>query len=158
MFTIRTILVPTDFSDRSRAALSVAGSLARDHQARVVLLFVLEPPVVAGELGVALPPPEGYQAQLEERLRSSRPDAPEVPVEHRITEGPVGDSICRMATELGCDLIVMGTHGRAGIGRLLLGSVAEDVLRHAPCPVLTVREAPLEHEGVVSATTQAAGT
>ena len=70
---------------------------------------------------------------------NSRSANPEVEVERHVTQGDVTDEILRFAREKRCDLIVMATHGRKGLGRILLGSVAENVLRRSPCPVLTVR-------------------
>ena len=80
-----------------------------------------------------------YQDALEEvRGRLDGPDLNN-PVETRLRQGDAAEEILSSAEELGCDLIVMGTHGRSGLGRLLMGSVAESVLRKARCPVLTVK-------------------
>jgi nucleotide-binding universal stress UspA family protein len=80
--------------------------------------------------------------------RLGAPDA-QVRVEHRLEEGDAATQILQVAQETGCDLIVLGTHGRTGHGRLMMGSVAEQVLRTASCPVLTVRTPfpPSEAEG-----------
>jgi nucleotide-binding universal stress UspA family protein len=140
MLPIRTILHPTDFSVYSAAAFELACALARDYGARLVVLHV-KPPVEAvfGELGPLPPePPEARQALYDE-LRTVRPADARLPVEHRLREGGVVEGILEEASASGCDLIVLGTHGRTGLGRLLLGSVAEPVLRRAPCPVLTVK-------------------
>jgi nucleotide-binding universal stress UspA family protein len=135
---MRTILSPTDFSDRSEAALSVARSVARDQGARLIVLHVAPVEVVYGTIPVSQDL-RGYQDSLEVlRGRLGEPDLM-YPVEVRLSQGRATAEILRVAEELGCDLIVMGTHGRSGLGRLLMGSVAEAVLRKARCPVLTVK-------------------
>jgi nucleotide-binding universal stress UspA family protein len=93
-------------------------------------------------------------------LEQIRPADPRLEVRHRLAEGDPAEEILRAAEEEGADLIVMGTHGRGGLSRLLMGSVAEAVMRKALCPVLTVR-GPIPAEGapeaVAAAPTQAAG-
>ena len=143
MRPIRTILHPTDFSERSANAFEVACTLARDSGARLIVLHVLERPVIA-YTGVAMAPPapgpsEDERIALLKQLHQVQPPTPAVAVEHRLEQGDPATGILQIAQEVGCDLIVMGTHGRTGLGRLLLGSVAEKVLRKAPCPVLTVK-------------------
>jgi nucleotide-binding universal stress UspA family protein len=139
MLAIRTVLHPTDFSERSEFAFRLACSLARDYGGRLIVLHVAEPPMaVAGE-GVLMLPPAFDLEPLRERLQQLRPGDPKVPVEHRLIQGDAATEILRVAEETKCDVIVLGTHGRTGLGRLLLGSVAEQVLRRAPCPVVTVK-------------------
>jgi nucleotide-binding universal stress UspA family protein len=134
MLPIQTILHPTDFSERSGYAFQLACSLARDHGARLIVLHVMPVPLVQEKFL--------YREEMAGELnRLGAPDA-RVRVEHRLEEGDAATQILRVAQETGCDLIAMGTHGRTGLGRLLMGSVAEQVLRMASCPVLTVR-APL---------------
>jgi nucleotide-binding universal stress UspA family protein len=141
MFNIRKILHPTDFSDEAALAFRVACDLAKQHGAEVVVLHVLPPPVAWGEV-VARRGPDGYEQQLWiEYLTPIHAVDPAVRVQHRMEEGPPAQRIVFVAEELGADVIVMGTHGRKGLSRLLMGSVAEHVLRTAPCPVLTVRAA-----------------
>jgi nucleotide-binding universal stress UspA family protein len=136
MLAIRTILHPTDFSDYSDYAFRLACSLAGDHGARLIVLHVAEPMPVAGQ-EVLIP---AFDLEpLRERLQRLRPEDPKTPVEHRLVEGDAASEILRIAQETKCDLIVMGTHGRTGLGRLLMGSVAEQVVRKASCPVLTVK-------------------
>jgi universal stress protein A len=137
MYRIRTILVPTDFSEWSRSAFGLACDLARVHQARVIVLHVYPPPIAYGEV-LARREPDGYEEVLDYEMRSVHPAIPEVPVTYRLAEGDPLAAIRSTAAEERCDLIVMGTHGRTGVRRLLMGSVAEHVLRQAPCPVLTV--------------------
>jgi nucleotide-binding universal stress UspA family protein len=135
----RVIIHPTDFSENSRPALKVARSLARDLGARLLILHVTPPAIlldgtVAGEID-----PSAYRASLEE-LRSSL-DGPDLkyPIETRLILGLDQEEILRTAEEVGCDLIVMGSHGRTGLGRLLMGSVAESVMPRASCPVMIVK-------------------
>jgi nucleotide-binding universal stress UspA family protein len=139
MLPIRTILHPTDFSERSQAAFRLACALARDYDACLIALHVMPTEVVYGE-GVVLPPSHGYRLEMLEKLEELRAEGPGVRVETRLAEGNPAEQINRLAEEIPCDLIVMGTHGRTGLGRLLMGSVAEQVVRKAPCPVLTVKQ------------------
>jgi nucleotide-binding universal stress UspA family protein len=131
MLRIQTILHPTDFSERSRYAFQPACSLARDHGARLIVLHVMPVPLVQEK--------RLYREEMAEELNRLRAPDTQVQVEHRLEEGDAATQILRVALETGCDLIVLGTHGRTGLGRLLMGSVAEQVLRMASCPVLTVR-------------------
>jgi nucleotide-binding universal stress UspA family protein len=138
---IRVILHPTDFSDRSADALRVARTLARDHGARLVLLHVASNEITAEGMVIIPTDPAVYREALDEmRGRLGGPDL-KFPVESAVREGDAAAEILRAAGEIPCDLIVMGTHGRRGLGRLLMGSVAEAVLRRALCPVLTIRAA-----------------
>jgi nucleotide-binding universal stress UspA family protein len=140
MLPIRTILHPTDFSDRSGSAFQFAYSLARDHSSRLVILYVRTPAVVAyGELGAVVPDPIQTSQDVKDRLVAAHLIEPWMEVECRVAEGDAALEIVRVAQELPADLIVMGTHGRTGLSRLLLGSVAEVVLRKATCPVLTLK-------------------
>jgi nucleotide-binding universal stress UspA family protein len=139
VFAIRTILHPTDFSERSAAAFRLACSLARDHGATLIVLHVTAPDVYLAD-GMYIPLPPGQRLDLKRRLEELRPEEGDVRVEHRLVEGGPAPEILKVAAEVPCDLVVMGTHGRTGLGRLLMGSVAEEVVRKAPCPVLTVKE------------------
>lgn len=140
MLPIHTILHPTDFSDASRPAYELACALARDYGAKLVLLHVVPPVHVYAPDGVAVafPPPEPpFDANV--KLAGLRPEDPLVVTDHHVVEGEPAAEIIKAATKTGADVIVMGTHGNSGITRLLVGSVAESVMRKAPCPVLTVR-------------------
>jgi nucleotide-binding universal stress UspA family protein len=139
MLAIHTILHPTDFSDRSDFAFRLACALARDYGAHLTLLHVMSPPMVVYGEGIIPPQPEDYQEQMEAELRRLKAPDPSIRVEHRLEEGDPVEQILNAARETCADLIVMGTHGRTGLGRLLMGSVAEHVVRRASCPVLTVR-------------------
>jgi nucleotide-binding universal stress UspA family protein len=142
MLPFRCILCAADFSESSREAFRLACALAREDKTRVFVVFVTEPPMVLGEIGTPigmLEPSPGTQQEIRQRLRDSYvPDRP-IDVEYRSVEGVPADEVLRMADELGCDLIVMGTHGRAGLSRLLTGSVAETVIRKSRRPVLALR-------------------
>jgi nucleotide-binding universal stress UspA family protein len=143
MFPVQTILCPTDFSDCSRSAFRLAGSLARAHGARLLVLHVnppLGPLVAAGQARAQLQPPDHPERLWHALHRFQVPDA-NVRLEHQLAEGDPAREILRVAGESRCDLIVMGTHGRTDLERLLLGSVAERVLRQARCPVVTVKPA-----------------
>jgi nucleotide-binding universal stress UspA family protein len=136
---IQTILHPTDFSECSNGAFQIACSLARDHGARVVLVHVTSELFVAVPF-VTIPPDPGYvREQLNKQLADLQPSEPDLRVDRYLREGDPATEILRLAHEIQSDLIVMGTHGRTGLGRLLVGSVAEQVLRKAFCPVLTVK-------------------
>jgi universal stress protein A len=137
MTSIQTILYPTDFSDQSDSAFRFACSLAEHYDARLVVLHVEPPPVSAGW------PRAGHTNEhLEHKLRRYKELAPTLSVDYRLEEGFASDEILRIAQQTKADLIVMGTHGRTGVGRLLMGIVGEQVVRKSPCPVLTVK-APL---------------
>jgi nucleotide-binding universal stress UspA family protein len=136
---IQTILHPTDFSERCEEAFRVAYSLAKDHAARVIVVHVPEPMAAPTGMAPTPPLPAGHRGGLEERLCRFQASAPEVRVECRVEEGDPARGIVGAARATESDLIVMGTHGRTGLGRLLMGSVAEQVLRTAPCPVVTVK-------------------
>jgi nucleotide-binding universal stress UspA family protein len=139
MLAIQTILHPTDFSERSKSAYEFACSLARDYGAKLVVLYVVEPPVPIYGDGVAFAPPEPAIEPLRAELDRFIARNANLHVEGQLAEGDAGVEIVRVTEELKADLIVMGTHGRTGLSRLLMGSVAEYVLRKARCPVLTVK-------------------
>jgi nucleotide-binding universal stress UspA family protein len=140
MLPIRTILHATDFSERSDHAFRVARALARDHGARLVLAHVLPLPLGGySDLAPLLPQPPEVEHQARQKLAALRPPGPSAGFEDRLRQGDAADEILRLAEETEADLIVLGTHGRTGLGRLLLGSVAEAVLRRARCPVLVLK-------------------
>ncbi len=138
MLRFATILHPTDFSALSEHAFHLACSLARDHGSRLIVLHVAELPVV-GFGGAMTPPPQGDWTALQQRLRQLQAPDMQVAVEHRLEQGNPGAEILRVAEETGCDLIVLASHGRTGLARLLMGSVADHVVRQARCPVLVVK-------------------
>lgn len=144
---IRTILLPTDFSECARHAVPLAAHFARLTGARVLCLHVVEPVVPAvGWTPIAEPlPVADVSEQLEDAAAHELPrfarceEFEGLDVEDLITHGEAAAEIVRTAQERGADLIVISSHGRAGLGRILFGSTAESVVRHAPCPVLVVK-------------------
>lgn len=158
------VLVPTDFSEPAKYALGYALEEATIHQAKVTLLHVLpshtgtevyyvtgapgpQPtfdPVLGGRVGTPIPPQptvvrhDHYEA-ARTQLRDLIPDSFHGAWEIDVAVGHPAETIVHVAQERDVDLIVMGTYGRTGLHHVLLGSVAEKVVRLAPCPVLTVR-------------------
>jgi universal stress protein A len=142
MDVIRKILVPTDFSAHADEAFRVAHALARAVGAEVILFHVAQPPAVVSEDGKLLVDPGKADAvNLWNRFHSMQPADAKVRVEHQVivADRPRAGHILAMLDKLGCDLIVMGTHGRSWLKHLLLGSVAEEVVRLARCPVMVVK-------------------
>jgi nucleotide-binding universal stress UspA family protein len=139
MLPLATILHPSDFSEHSEFAFRLACALARDYKARLVLLHVLPPPIILYGGGAVPPDPWPTIEEAKAKLRELEGRAHHVCVESQVMEGDPVDMILRAAGETHCDVIVMGTHGRTALTRLLLGSVAESVIRKAPCPVLTAK-------------------
>lgn len=146
MKSFKKILVPVDFSRHSKEAVQTALDLARQYNASVKLVHVYQPvdyglpegflsysPVTLNELIAAL------EKHLEATQNEAQAMAGNVPVSSVLLHGAISSEIVRFAKDEGYELIVMGTHGRTGLGHVMLGSVAEKVLRTAPCPVLTVR-------------------
>ena len=142
MLPLGTILHPTDFSEHSEFAFRLACALARDYKARLVLLHVLPPPIILYGGGAVPPDPWPTIEEAKARLRELEGRAHRVRVESQVMEGDPVDMILRAAEETHSDVIVMGTHGRTALTRLVLGSVAEAVIRKAPCPVLTAKHVP----------------
>ena len=143
------ILVPTDFSACSDTALGCAKRLAARVGGSVRVVHVMEHSAVAAGLGSELvpEPPEivgervaNAKAELARRMIVD--SRSRVTIASDVVHGPIGDTIKDYAHDNGFDLIVMGTHGRKGLAHLLMGSVAESVIRTAPCPVLTIKSLP----------------
>jgi nucleotide-binding universal stress UspA family protein len=139
---LHAILYTTDFSESSKSAFPLAYSLARDHGSRLIILHV----VPAGTYELANLAQLGlgecakqFDDDILHDLQRLQPLDDRVPLEYRLAKGDPASSIIRVAKEQPCDLIVVGTHGRTGLRRALLGSVAEQVMRGAPCPVLVVK-------------------
>jgi nucleotide-binding universal stress UspA family protein len=134
---VRKILYPTDFSSYSNQAYFHAISLAEKHGANLTIAYVYNPdlPAQPGE-------PADHAARrayCRGQLESVRPLNSTIQVQHLLLEGDPAAEIVRHVQQTGTDLVVMGTHGRTGLDRLLLGSVAEKVLRDSPCSVLVVK-------------------
>ncbi|MGP0064278.1 MAG: universal stress protein [Isosphaeraceae bacterium] len=141
---IRVILHPTDFSEASEASLDVAQTLARDAGARLAVIHVVPVDLyLEGSMAPEIDPWD-YQHSLHVIRKRLEGANLKHPVETMLGRGHPADEILRAADDLGCDLIVMGTHGFTGLGHLLMGNVAEVVLPRASCPVLLVK--PSEQE------------
>ncbi|HLA12330.1 MAG TPA: universal stress protein [Pyrinomonadaceae bacterium] len=144
---IRTILLPTDFSECGNSALVSAASLARKFGASILCVHVIEPIVpTVGYSGMTEPLPiADITEQLEDSAERELPKLAEceecagLDIEELIVHGDAASEIVRVAKERNVDLIVIASHGRTGIGRILFGSTAEAVVRHAACPVLVVK-------------------
>lgn len=149
---LKRILVPVDFSPPSRKALPYALSFAAQFDAEIILLHVVEPAIYPTEMGyVPVEIETLYQTmhqstseKLAELARAQVPAA--IPSRTMVRVGAPFQEITLAAQELDVDLIVIATHGYTGLKHVFMGSTAERVVRHAPCPVLTVRER--EHDFV----------
>jgi nucleotide-binding universal stress UspA family protein len=139
------ILVPVDFSPHSREATLHAVDLARRYNAPITLVHAYQPIVFAVPESYALYTPDqlaNILTELDKQLTIAKLDAEQTgaaKVDARLLQGDPAAEIVQLAVDSGYDLIVMGTHGRTGASHLLMGSIAEKVVRRAPCPVLTVR-------------------
>lgn len=138
----RNIICPVDFSDASHAALDLASKLARENDAKIYIVHVEENAAVAhpGLFG-GLPP---INCPTRQKLNAILPTATEVLFEHDLLFGDPAEAITDFAKRKNADLIVMGTHGNTGVLRVLLGSVAEAVVRTATIPVLTLKASTAE--------------
>jgi nucleotide-binding universal stress UspA family protein len=147
MPTPSRILVPVDLTEGSLALIDYALQLAKPFNAALEIIHAWEPPqYVAPDLLVAAP---GWNSQSLEKVAVdaatrelnelvAKVKNPPVPITHRVVVGEAGSTVLRMAEEGKHDLIIMGTHGRRGLPRLLMGSVAQKIVARAHCPVLTV--------------------
>ena len=141
MSNFKTILHPTDFSSSASEALQIASALARQYGAKLILLHVAQRPI-SSVGGMPVPPPSPPVIDwptLQAQLNAVAAGIKNVAVESRVVEGDPSVAIVDLARESGADIIVIGSHGRSGLSRLLMGSVAEHVVRNASCPVLTVK-------------------
>ncbi len=139
---IKKILVPFDFSEHSEKALHWAGSIAEKWQAQVLLLHVVptptHPPMVTGGFFDITQFETSLREDAERRVRERVAKEKRQGIESKVVVGVPFLDICRTAEREKVDLIVMGSHGRTGLAHVLIGSVAERVVRHASCPVLVV--------------------
>lgn len=144
---VRQVLFPTDFSGCANFALPYAAAIARATQAKIICVHVVEPIVPAvGYTGLAEPMPiADITDQLEDSAERELPrlaqceECEGLNVEEVIVHGDAAAEIVRVAEERKVDLIVISSHGRTGLGRMIFGSTAEAVVRHAHCPVLVVK-------------------
>lgn len=132
----KTILVPIDFSAHSKAALEYACSFAQDSGAELLIVHARDDTIQHVE---GLGPVDALEG-LDAALHDMKPTDDSVSFSHRMLEGPPAQAILKAAEEEDVEMIVMGTHGRSGFKRLLIGSVAEAVVQKAKCPVLTLRQ------------------
>ncbi len=144
---LNKILCPTDFSENSEHAMKYALTLATLSKAELLLFHVVEPisypqstelfePVV-DEISLTMKMEAAFQKQLEDQVAALKNEYPRI--SGKIVTGTTFLEIIQAARDEGVDMIVMGTHGRTGLAHVLIGSVAERVVREAPCPVLTVK-------------------
>jgi nucleotide-binding universal stress UspA family protein len=138
VFNLKKILVPVDFSDCSKKALQYAIPFAKQFGAELILLSVVEPYPAVPEMAPTDFETLGDTRRELEALHQTVPKAVRARTSLRTGTPPV--EIAEAAADLGADLIIISTHGRKGLTRMVLGSTAEKVVRHAPCPVLIVRE------------------
>ena len=151
---IKKILCPTDFSENSEHALKYALALATLSQADLQLFHVVEPITypqsteffepVLDEVELMMKMETAFQQQLEDQVTTLKAKYPKI--KGKLVTGNTFLEIIQAARDDDVDMIVMGTHGRTGLAHVLIGSVAERVVREAPCPVLTVKNP--EHEFV----------
>lgn len=145
MLRIERILVPIDFSDHAEAALAHAVELARTHDARLLLLHVLEEPSFPSFYGAGAAALYEEQPDLEARATDALQDwaagidAPQPPTTEHVIQGAAGSSIVAFADERRVDLIVIASLGRTGLQRVMLGSVAGQVVREASCSVFVLK-------------------
>ena len=154
MYEIDRILVPVDFSPCSRAALERAVALADRFGASIDVLHVWEPPHYVGPEFLIREPGETGHPLREYALLQAKKEMDEFVSSFaersrfhlRFESGKPHDTIVKLAADEGFDAIVMGTHGRTGLPHIFVGSVAEKVVRTAPCPVMTIRQQPAARE------------
>ena len=145
---MKTIIVTTDLSDESKSAFPLAKKLAAKFNAQLILLAVIEDlsqAAMAYAMDFPVMPDADLQRQLIDRvnkelLETRKENFADMACECLVYEAhaPVHSEIVKIAKEKNADLLILATHGRTGIGRLFIGSVAEKVVREAQCPVLTV--------------------
>ena len=137
----RIIVIATDFSEASLLAMETGFTLAQDSEAEVHLLHVLNPPVGMDPMGTVTPSipdlEEAAKSQLENLVPENTPEG--VIIHPVLLRGSPPKAIATFARKKAADLIVVGTHGRTGLGRLFMGSTAEALLRQAPCHVMVVK-------------------
>lgn len=140
---IKNILLPTDFSEATVAATQHAVAIAKRFNATLHLLHVIEDPLALAPIfeSIPLPPRQSFETYAQDRLENwiSDPDRDDLKLELHWLHGHPVTRIVEFAADHRMDLIVIGTHGRGVISHALLGSVAEKLLRQAPCPVMTIR-------------------
>jgi nucleotide-binding universal stress UspA family protein len=148
MNALPKVLVATDFSESSNRAIESAGRFAKMMGAELIIVHVDPLPTPEQGEGMLYTGIEWEgRENLEYRLQALGSDIDGVNVEHQLLKGDPANEIIRAANERNVDLIVMSTHGRSGLARLLMGSVAEDVLRRAHCPVMMIKLRDADSDG-----------
>lgn len=136
----KKILFPTDFSHTGDAALEFAATLAKQSGGQILIVHAQEPPIAYGGGEMYYGIPEPTTQELVEMLHDIKPRDPSIPVQYRLLDGDPVAAVVRFAKDEGVDLIVLGSHGRTGLSRVLMGSVAEGIVRKADCPVLVCKQ------------------
>ncbi len=142
MIHIEKILCPIDFSPPSRNALRYANEFAKAMNAKITVMHVIQPQPITADVNVPYVP---LEVEIERHAKDDLEKfiqeeiSPDILVERVIAFGLPSDCVIAQAKKEDVDVIILGTHGRSGISRLLMGSTAENVIRHASCPVLVVK-------------------
>ncbi|HDQ40840.1 MAG TPA: universal stress protein [Desulfonatronum sp.] len=144
MLSIKKILCPVDFSPVSEKVAEYARTLALPLNAEIIVIHVVPSGTIYADFGIPLSSMETFCTTMitegeKSLVEFTQKHFPEMEVRAKVTCGDFSEEILQCAREQAVDMIVMGTHGRKGMDRILFGSVAEKVLRHAPCPVVAVR-------------------
>lgn len=144
MPVFQTLVHPTDFDEPSKEAFRVARSLAQALGARVVVFNVVSPPAIVTQDGrIIHDPHRGEPVDLWAEYRALQADGPTAPVQYAVVVGEKANAWRLLEEKIRAlgegTLVVMGSHGRRGLSRLLWGSAAEEVVRECPCPVLVVK-------------------
>jgi nucleotide-binding universal stress UspA family protein len=154
---IKKILFPTDFSRDNDQALRLASTLAAESGATMHIVHVDELrdlTAAMGEAGYLMATAIDDRQEVRDQLERVRPTVPTVAYEHHYLKGSPVVEILTFAADENIDLIVMASHGRTGLSRLLMGSIAEGVMRKAQCPVLIVKQPAGEAEAAIPATAE----
>jgi universal stress protein A len=137
---VKKVLFPTDFSHTGDAALALATTLAKEGNGRLIIAHAQEAPLAYGGGEMYYGMPEPSTDELLNLLHAIKPTDSSIPVEYRLVLGDPAEAIVRLADEEDIELIVLGSHGRTGFSRILMGSVAESIVRKAHCPVLVYKQ------------------
>ena len=142
VLSLKNILVPIDFSETSRKALQYAVPFAKQFEAKITLLHVVDLPMYPQEFGYLLVDESQAMDGTKKSLAdlATRTIAPELLAQTIVRRGLAWDTVVSVARETQADLIITTTHGYTGLKHVFMGSTAERIVRHAPCPVLVVRE------------------
>jgi universal stress protein A len=136
---IRKILVPVDFSHAEASALELAESLAKQHGGQLLIAHVQDSPWgYKGDMYYGVAEPDS--SEVKEMLHQIKPTDATLRVDYRLLTGDPTGEIVRLADDEQVDLIVVSSHGRTGLSRMVMGSVAESIVRHAHCPVVVFKQ------------------